>query len=82
MKEIAIYDAKTRLSELLAEVEQGEQVTITRRGLPVARLVPVVAAKRGAATQRQRVTAAMSKLHAARIKLDGTLKDWVGEGRD
>ena len=39
MKEVAVYEAKTRLSELLAEVEQGEQVTITRRGLPIARLV-------------------------------------------
>ena len=46
MKEVAVYEGKTWLSELLAEVEQGEQVTITRRGLPVARLVGMVAAKR------------------------------------
>ena len=82
MREIAIYEAKTRLSELLAEVEQGEQVTITRRGLPVARLVPVATAKRGGLTQRQKVSDAMTKLQAARIQLDGTLKDWLGEGRD
>ena len=53
MKEVAVYEAKTRLSELLAEVEQGEQVTITRRGLPVARLVAASPARRSAASQRQ-----------------------------
>ena len=39
MKEVAVYEAKTRLSELLADVERGDTVTITRRGVPVARLV-------------------------------------------
>ena len=83
MKEVALYEAKTRLSELVNAVERGEQVTITRRGLPVARLVPAVAAtRRGAPTQRQRVVSAMTQLHAARIRLDGKLKDWIGEGRD
>ena len=35
-------EAKTRLSELLARVEAGEEVTIARGDVPVARLVPVV----------------------------------------
>lgn len=35
------YAAKTHLSRLLARVEAGEEVTITRRGTPIARLVPV-----------------------------------------
>lgn len=39
MKTVAIYEAKTHLSELLAAVELGEEVTITRRGNPIARLV-------------------------------------------
>jgi antitoxin (DNA-binding transcriptional repressor) of toxin-antitoxin stability system len=37
------YAAKTQLSRLLARVQSGEEITITRRGTPVARLVPVVA---------------------------------------
>jgi prevent-host-death family protein len=40
-QEIGAFDAKTRLSELLARVEQGNSYLITRRGKPVARLVPV-----------------------------------------
>lgn len=36
MIEVGVAEAKARLSELLDKVEQGEQVTITRRGKPVA----------------------------------------------
>ena len=41
MQTIGSYEAKTRLPELLRQVEQGEQFTITRRGVPVARIVGV-----------------------------------------
>lgn len=37
-----MHDAKTRLSELVAAVENGEEVVIARDGTPAARLVPVV----------------------------------------
>jgi prevent-host-death family protein len=40
MRTIQSSDAKTRLSELLDEVERGETVVITRHGRAVARLVP------------------------------------------
>jgi prevent-host-death family protein len=40
MKEIQASDAKARLAELLDEVERGETIVITRRGKPIARLVP------------------------------------------
>jgi prevent-host-death family protein len=39
---VGAFEAKTHLSELLVKVEEGEQVTITKHGRPVARLVPVV----------------------------------------
>ena len=38
--EVSTFEAKNRLSALLAEVERGVEVTITRRGVPVAKLVP------------------------------------------
>lgn len=83
MKEVAVYEAKTRLSELLAEVESsGEQVTITRRGQAVARLVPVAAAKRGVANRRQLTADTLAKLRGSRISLKGPLKDLIAEGRD
>jgi prevent-host-death family protein len=38
---VNVQEAKTRLSDLLARVERGEEVIIARSGAPVARLVPV-----------------------------------------
>ena len=40
MTHIGTYEAKAHLSKLLERVEKGEQFTITRHGVPVARLVP------------------------------------------
>lgn len=39
-EEIGVYDAKTKLAELLRRVEAGESFTITNRGNPVAELIP------------------------------------------
>ena len=41
MKTVGAFDAKTRLSQLLDEVEGGAEVTIQRRGKPIAKLVPL-----------------------------------------
>jgi len=38
---VNIYDAKTNLSKLLADVERGEEILIGRAGEPIARLSPV-----------------------------------------
>ena len=46
MIEVGSYDAKARLPELLRRVEAGETVTVTRRGKPVARIVPIEADRR------------------------------------
>ncbi|MCY2960342.1 MAG: type II toxin-antitoxin system prevent-host-death family antitoxin [Planctomycetota bacterium] len=44
-KQVGAYDAKTRFGELLSEVEEtGISITITRRGVPVAQLVPMTGA--------------------------------------
>ena len=40
MSDVAIFEAKNRLSELINRVEAGEEIAITRRGKVVARLVP------------------------------------------
>jgi prevent-host-death family protein len=41
MKQVNIHEAKTKLSRLIAAVEQGEEIVIARYGVPVARLVPI-----------------------------------------
>ena len=39
--EVNVHEAKTHLSRLLQRVAEGEEVTIARAGVPVAKLVPV-----------------------------------------
>ena len=41
MEAFKLADAKAHLSELVSRAEAGETLEITRRGRPVARLVPV-----------------------------------------
>lgn len=76
---VGAYQAKTHLSELLEKVEAGEEITITKHGSPVARLVPVN--KRASTDER---TAAIRRIQAlARgLSLDGLkIKDLISQGR-
>ena len=41
MKEVGLFEAKTKLSALVDRVEKGEEILITRHGQPVARLAPL-----------------------------------------
>jgi prevent-host-death family protein len=41
METVNVAEAKARLCEILAKVEDGGEVVITRRGHPIARLSPV-----------------------------------------
>ena len=41
MINVGSFDAKTHLPALLERVAKGETIRITRRGVPVAKLVPV-----------------------------------------
>jgi prevent-host-death family protein len=50
MKTVNVHEAKSTLSQLLADVEQGEDVVIARNGVPVARLTslqPVITREPG-----------------------------------
>jgi len=71
MDEVGAFDAKNRLSELLDKVERGEEVTITRRGKPVAKLVPVG----GETEQQQRSREAGEQLREYARKHGGKF-DW------
>jgi prevent-host-death family protein len=64
MERIGIYDARSRLSELIERVQSGEEVVLTRHGEPVARLVPE---KRRRMRSR---AAAVARIRALARKLD------------
>jgi len=40
MRTVSVAHAKSHLSEILSMVEAGEELQISRRGQPIARLVP------------------------------------------
>lgn len=41
MTTVGVYEAKTKLAKLLDQVARGREVTITRHGVPVAKLVAI-----------------------------------------
>jgi prevent-host-death family protein len=72
MSEIGLFEAKNKLSALVDRVEKGEEITITRRGTPVAKLVPT---KPG--FDREKARAAVKGLLELRAKLKGPPLTWA-----
>ena len=84
MRAIAVYEAKNRFAEMIAAVEQGEVITITRHGAPVARLVAIGFAAGTDPEQRQRVLDSMADLRrlGSDIEMACSLSDAIHNGRD
>jgi prevent-host-death family protein len=80
MRHIGAFEAKNTLGSLLDDVERGEEITITRRGKPVAMLVSA----EGVASPA-RARAALEEIKALRKGVtlgEGlTLRDLIDEGR-
>jgi prevent-host-death family protein len=76
--EIGAFDAKTKLSEILRKVEQGERFTITRRGQAVADIVPTQVKDRRRAVEAVRRLLAMPKIEGIPPE---TVRAWIEEGR-
>jgi prevent-host-death family protein len=79
MNDVALFEAKNRLSELIHRVEAGEEISITRRGKVVARLVGPAPDDAG-----QRARAAIATLRTSRQGVSlGRLssRDLIREGR-
>jgi len=75
---VGMFEAKTHLSALIEEVERGNEITITRRGAPVARLVPADGARRN---DPQEAVARLRKLRRG-IKLGRvSIRRLIDEGR-
>jgi prevent-host-death family protein len=84
MKHVGIFEAKTHLSSLLDEVEKGGEVTITRHGKPVAKLVQTTAAFSPEEIERRRQAIKRIRERAREINLGvshKTIKKWINEGR-
>lgn len=77
METLGAFEAKTHLSSLLDRVAKGESFTITKHGMPVARLTPI------AEHPPQGVAAAIERMEAisSGLTLDGDWKEFRDAGR-
>lgn len=78
METLGSYAAKTRFSELLERVAGGEEITITKHGVPVARLVPA----NGIGSEERR--AAIEELRGfrkGRSLRQSSIRELIDEGR-
>lgn len=75
---VGLFEAKTHLSELVDQVARGgDEILITKRGKPVARLVPLASAD-------STVEEALALLLFARQSSrpgSGSLRELIDEGR-
>lgn len=78
MESVGSYEAKTHLPALLERVAKGEEIVITKHGVPIARLVPID-------QERKRdVRAVIEELKKFRKEhtLGGfSVRDMINEGR-
>lgn len=65
METIGVYEAKTHLARLLERVANGERLTITRHGKPIAQLIPVTADRHRARQAAARVVERRNHLRKA-----------------
>lgn len=81
---VPLAEAKNQLSALVARVERGEEIAITRRGVPVVRLVPESGERNGPAGRQGRVALALERLQQLRsgVVLEGDLRLIAREGLD
>ena len=78
MDTVGSYEAKTHLPQLLERVARGETITITRHGVPVARLVPV---EEKARPHVKHVIEEILRFRHAHPLMGEDLKEWINEGR-
>jgi prevent-host-death family protein len=78
---IGAFEAKTHFSDLLKRAHEGEEIVITRRGEPFAKLGPI--------EPKHDVDKALDAMRQIRerareIGIDATpeeIKEWINEGR-
>lgn len=80
MSTIGSFEAKTHLPALLERVARGEQITITKRGVPIAMLIPIQ--PEAAQRNRSQVIADLREFGRGRKLPKGvSVRDLINEGR-
>jgi len=75
---VGTFDAKTHLNALLERVSKGETIRITRRGAPLAKLVPDDAAEKEKPDQ---LVQEIRELRKGATLGKTTVRELINEGR-
>jgi prevent-host-death family protein len=75
---VGSYEAKTHLPQLLERVSKGEQITITKHGVPIALLIPAGQLKQ---MDAQTAVEEMKKFRKGRSLSGLNIRDLIEEGR-
>ena len=78
MKTLGTFEAKTKFSALIEEVQHGQTIVVTRNGKPVAQIGPV------AEQAREEVAQAVERIRALRKRLklgNVNIRNLIEEGR-
>ena len=78
MLRVGAYEAKTRLSQLIDRAAQGEEIIITKHGVPVATLVPVADPRQ---KDSQAAIAAIKDFRRGRRLAGLSIQEMIEEGR-
>jgi len=78
MKTIGLFEAKQKLSDLVARASEGEQIGITRRGKLAAMLVP---ARKDVSLKEAFADIERIRMRAKPLPKGVTIKDLIEEGR-
>lgn len=81
MSTYSVAEAKSRLSELLAGVEAGQSQTITKRGKPIALVVPAELQREPAHLDVERLRAFVQALPDPVDNADEALARWKAHER-
>jgi len=75
---IGAFDAKTHLSQLLEEVQNGNEIIITKRGKPIARLIPYRKEKKNKSIKE--ILETFDTIRES-VKEKVNIKSYIAEGR-
>jgi prevent-host-death family protein len=75
---VGVFDAKTHLNGLLKRVSKGETIRITRRGIPVAKLIPADAGEKAKPSQ---VVREIRELRKGATLGKSTIRELINAGR-
>ena len=82
MTEIGLFEAKTRLSELIRQVRAGESFIITQRGEPSAELRPIRTKTRRGSRRIAEAVWRLREMPKIAAVTHEELRSWIEEGRE